>query len=177
MTTDAAPPPPATTRVTKTLVLMRHAKSDWGDSSLSDHDRPLNKRGNRDAPVMGKWLAEVGSAPSLVLSSSAVRTQETVAAMTPNWSTQPTITLLESLYLAGPEAIWRTAASEGGDNDCVMMLGHNPGMSQLTSMMADRGIEMPTACMAIFRLSITRWSEWSSQTDLEFVQLMSPKLL
>ncbi|TWU57820.1 SixA phosphatase family protein [Rubripirellula reticaptiva] len=177
MTTDAAQPPPMPSRATKTLVLMRHAKSDWGDSSLSDHDRPLNKRGNRDAPIMGKWLADVAPTPSLVLSSSAVRTQETVAAMTSNWSTQPTIRLLESLYLAGPEAIWRTAASEGGQHDCVMMLGHNPGMSQLTSLMADRGIEMPTACMAIFRLSITRWSEWSKDTDLEFVQFMSPKLL
>ncbi|QDT07690.1 phosphohistidine phosphatase [Rubripirellula lacrimiformis] len=161
----------------KTLVLMRHAKSDWGDPSLSDHDRQLNRRGLRDSPVMGQWLSQFGAVPDLVLCSSAVRTQETVDGMQEAWSTDPQLSVLDSLYLASPETIWRTAASEGGQHDCVMLIAHNPGISQLASMMADRGMEMPTAAIAIFRFDIADWSELSSGTEAEFVQFMSPKLL
>ncbi|WP_222435775.1 SixA phosphatase family protein [Rubripirellula tenax] len=156
---------------------MRHAKSDWGDSSLSDHDRPLNRRGHRDAPEMAKWLTGLGVIPGRVLCSSALRTCQTIRLMQERWPVETDVMTMESLYLASPETLWRSATSNGGDHECVMVLAHNPGISQLTSMMADRSIEMPTAAIAVFQLNVDYWSELSIDTDTDLVHFMSPKQL
>ena len=89
------------------LILLRHAKSDWGDPALDDFDRPLATRGQRAAPVMGKWLAKKKWRPDLVLCSSAVRAKQTldlVLAMLPG---EPQVRYLKSLYLAPPSGMIR----------------------------------------------------------------------
>ena len=87
------------------LALMRHAKSDWADPGLSDHDRPLNRRGRRDAPAMGRWLAQQNFFPELILASSAVRVRETIDGLLSVWSNRPRIAISESLYLPSPRTI------------------------------------------------------------------------
>ncbi len=159
------------------LILMRHAKSDWGDNSLSDHDRPLNQRGLRDAPVMSCWIASENYVPDRVLSSSATRTKQTIRDMLPAWNTQPDVSFSDSLYLSSPETILNTICSDSHGRSRVMVLAHNPGISQLTSMLASKPIDMPTAAIAVFRVNLARWSELSSESDIELVCFMSPKSL
>lgn len=159
------------------LILMRHAKSDWGDPSLSDHQRPLNQRGRRDAPLMADWLATIDMVPDTILSSSAERTRETVALMTPQWSGQPMTSFCEGLYLATPESILSTIRSDAGDAMKLMILAHNPGITALTSGLADDFIEMPTAAIAVFKISTSDWSKLQSSTPIQLTQFMRPKAL
>src|SRR3990172_12140295 len=84
----------------KTLMLLRHAKSSWKDAEVPDHDRPLNKRGKKTAPQMGRLLSTEGLVPDLILSSTAVRARETAKAVAKDSSYKGPTELLDSLYLA-----------------------------------------------------------------------------
>lgn len=158
------------------LVLMRHAKSDWTDESLSDHDRPLNKRGKRDAPRMANWLASVDCQPDRILCSSSARTRETAALMNQAWTADPDIQYCQSLYLASPESILATIHAEAGDAQCVLVLAHNPGMSHIVSVLSNKFRDMPTAAAAVFQVD-TDWVELASKQGCRLVQFMRPKAL
>ena len=113
------------------LILMRHAKSDWGDVALEDHERPLNKRGRRSATALGVWLREKGYSPDLVLCSTAERTQETHDLLKLNVPA----TLRQDLYLAGPQVLW-AAARDAQIDGTVLVLAHNPGIGALAAAVA-----------------------------------------
>jgi len=165
------------------LILMRHAKSDWSDESLSDHDRPLNGRGRRDAPRMAHWLADVDLIPDVILSSSSLRTRETVGLMTEAWSTEPEIFFNESLYLAAPGSILGCAQSDASDARRLMIVAHNPGMAHLVSSLSGQIVEMPTAAIAVFQFASIDWkdlqppSSMSHGTSVKLVHYMRPKAL
>jgi len=160
------------------LVLMRHAKSDWGNESLSDHERPLNRRGMHDAPLMAKWLRENDLVPDQILCSSAERTRETVELMLPAWNRDPVWTLTESLYLATPDSIMSTVRSGGVANAGILMVvAHNPGMTYLASTLAGQGLDLPTAAIAVFEVTNTQWSELHSGTPVHLTHFMRPKAL
>lgn len=143
------------------LVLLRHAKSDWPD--VADHDRPLAKRGKRDAPVVGRWLGASGYVPDAVVCSTARRARETwelvatgLAAVAPERSRVPTVryeprvyeaTVLGLLMLVREfDPAWRTAA----------IVGHNPGLAELTVGLASPDSPppqaFPTAAVAVLGL-------------------------
>ncbi len=159
------------------LILMRHAKSDWGDASLSDHQRPLNDRGKRDAPKMAAWLNEAGWVPDGVLSSSSCRTRETLQRMAEQWDTEPTASFTDALYLASPDAILKCIRSDAMDARRLMVLAHNPGISYLSSLLAGEAIEMPTAAVAIFQLELADWCDLRESTPMKLVEFMRPKAL
>ncbi len=161
----------------RTLVLMRHAKSDWGDEALSDHDRPLNPRGRRDAPRMAEWLSEIDLIPDLILSSSSERTRQTVELMTAQWQGQPAVSFCDALYLPTPDTMLKVAASDGCDAEVLMMVSHNPATAYLVSELADRAIEMPTAAIAVFEVMISDWSKLRRSTPANLTQFMRPKAL
>ncbi|MFZ5709021.1 MAG: SixA phosphatase family protein [Pseudomonadota bacterium] len=119
------------------LILVRHAKSDWDDPSLDDHDRPLNRRGRRSAAELGEWLHSRGYEPDQVLCSSAARTRETWArvAATPLEVT-PQVDYLTGLYHAGPDVMLRALRRAAGD--VVMMIGHNPGIAAFAALLPAR---------------------------------------
>lgn len=159
------------------LILMRHAKSDWGDPSLSDHDRPLNSRGQKDSPRMAGWLAEQSCIPDVVLSSSSSRTRETLALMCEQWGEEPTVSFTDSLYLAAPDSILDCIRSDALDSRCLMVLAHNPGISYLASLLAGRSIEMPTAAVAVFKVDLDDWHNLRESTPVELTEFMRPKAL
>ena len=160
-----------------TLVLMRHAKSDWSDGSLSDHDRPLNKRGRQDSPKMAQWLSQIDRVPDLILCSSAARTRETTDLLCNQWLSPPTKSISDSLYLASPDAIMYTLANEGGNAKCLMVLAHNPGMGQLVSVLSNQAIEMPTAAAAVFQVKADSWQAVGSSAQYTLLEFMRPKVL
>ncbi|QDT08152.1 SixA phosphatase family protein [Planctomycetes bacterium K23_9] len=159
------------------LILMRHAKSDWSDGSMSDHDRPLNQRGQRDTPRMAIWLAEQDCVPEGVLCSTAQRTRQTVQLLGDSWENDLPVSFCDSLYLGSPESIFQTICSEGGDAACLLVVAHNPGMSQLASAMANQALEMPTASVAVFEVDVESWQLFGADTSLQLVQFMRPKSL
>ncbi len=108
---------------TRTLILMRHAKSSWDDPQPGDHDRPLSERGQRSARALGNWLRAQDLLPDQVLSSSARRTCETFSGL--DIAAEATFT--EALYHAGPAELF--AALRGATGRRVLMLGHNPGIA------------------------------------------------
>lgn len=152
-----------------TLVLVRHAKSDWGDSHLDDHDRPLNDRGRRDAPRMARRLAETGFRPDALLSSTAVRARTTAEAFAEELGAA--VTLDPELYGAPARALLAAAAATGVRS--VLVVAHDPGMSVLAAQLSGDGIaHMPTCAVASFRWDDVDWdvatavdpAEWTIDT-------------
>lgn len=150
--------------MTRTLILTRHAKSDWDDPMLEDHERPLNGRGKRSADAMGKWLNEKGFRPDEVLCSTAVRTRETWERMAVGFGGAEIAVRWEALlYHAGPQEILdRLRTAEG---ETVLVLGHNPGIGIAAANLALeppkhlRFMDYPTTATTVYRFDIDDWAE------------------
>lgn len=115
--------------MTRTLILIRHAKSEWDDPGLDDHDRPLNDRGRRSAPRVGAWLHARGAAPDAVLCSTARRTRETWDGIAGQLDTPPDAVYSRGLYLAEPQDMLRLIRDS--DARRLAVLAHNPGIGSL----------------------------------------------
>lgn len=119
------------------LILTRHAKSDWDDPGLADHDRPLNARGRRAARQLGDWIASRGYEPEEVLCSTATRTRETwEVAATAAMETRPELRLLRGMYEASPATLLEVL--RGATQPTVMMIGHNPGIAAFAASLPAR---------------------------------------
>lgn len=114
----------------KTVYILRHAKSDQSDGSISDHDRPLNARGREAAPRMGAYLKAKGYKPDLVLCSTARRTVETCDLVRPSFG-DITVAFEAGLYLAESQAIFERLRRLDDNLSSVMVIGHNPGLEEL----------------------------------------------
>lgn len=175
------------------LIIMRHAKSDWGDRSLSDHERPLNPRGRRDSPRMARWLSENGLVPGIILSSSSQRTRDTVELMLPIWDDEPAVIFTDDLYLATPLQIVEVVQEMNGGHESIMVLAHNPGVTSLASVIAGQSLEMPTAAVAAYECNESSeispesfWQDWTVRASafqdepkrpLHLTHFMRPKAL
>ncbi|WP_438853759.1 SixA phosphatase family protein [Agromyces sp. M3QZ16-3] len=158
----------------KTLVLVRHAKSAWGDPTLADHDRPLNERGRRDAPEMARRLRERGVVPDAIRASTAVRARTTAEAMAAELDLPADALVLdERLYGAGPDAILAVVAELGEEPGTVMVVAHDPGMSDLAFRLSGEIEHMPTCAVAEFRFAVWSWSELA-EADAVAVHLDTP---
>jgi len=145
----------------KTLILTRHAKSDWNHPGLSDHDRPLNRRGRGDAPRMGAFLAARYPAPQHIVSSTAVRANSTAEVLAAAFGYCVTdIQHAARLYLADVQTLLdHTRTLDDGD-DAVMLVGHNPGMTDFLNRLTGAGIDnLPTCGVARIAFDIASWTE------------------
>ena len=165
----------------KHLLLMRHAKSDWGDASLPDHERHLSDRGVGAAPLMGEWLRSNDLVPDLVLCSSSRRTRETWALLEEAVGSGSHVEFLEELYLASPSAMVRVLREHGGGAECVMTIGHNPGTHELACSLAGDGPpskldrldrKFPTAAIAHLSMTASSWAAMDRRatTLIDFVR-------
>lgn len=161
----------------KTLLLLRHAKSSWGDESLSDHDRPLNKRGKADAPRMGRMLAEKDIVPDLIVSSTAKRAASTAEVVAKASGYAGEVLYSRDLYLADPETYLEVLAEVDDRYQTVMLVGHNPGLEELVSELSGHEERMPTAALAIFRLHDLSWRDFDASTPVESYEIERPKEL
>jgi phosphohistidine phosphatase len=161
----------------KTLLILRHAKSSWKQEGLTDHDRPLNKRGKRDAPRMGKLLRESGLAPDLIISSTAKRARKTASKVAKKCEYQGVIELTGELYLAPPQDYLRVLRNVPDDYSRVMVVGHNPGLEELLSVLTGTRTQLPTAALAQVDLPIDRWQELDGAVEGELCDLWLPREL
>jgi len=146
----------------KHLILLRHAKSSWKDSSLSDHDRPLNKRGKRTAPKMGKRLLNKSIQPQLIISSTAKRALKT-ASIVANAIDYPTnrIESTRRLFHAWPDDICDMISQSDNSFNKLMIVGHNPGMTMLANQLLkfNKFDNIPTAGLVTISIDINQWQE------------------
>ncbi|MBM7506074.1 SixA phosphatase family protein [Agromyces aurantiacus] len=159
----------------KTLVLVRHAKSAWGDPTLADHDRPLNDRGRRDAPEMGRRIRERGISPGAILSSTAARARTTAEAIAEQLDVPPgALVLDERLYASSPETILDVVAELDDEVTTAVVVAHDPGMSDLAHRLSGEIEHLPTCGVAEFRFAVWSWSEVGDAEPLE-VHLDTPR--
>ncbi|MFD5226186.1 SixA phosphatase family protein [Microbacterium sp. NPDC058342] len=141
----------------KTLLLARHAKSDWGIHGLSDHDRPLNGRGRRDAPDMAGRLAQEAVAVERIVSSTAKR----AAATADEYAAAFGLTVVEepALYGASARTVLEVAAALPDDVAVAMLVGHNPGMRDAVVELTGAFVEFPTCTVAECAVDVGSWAE------------------
>jgi phosphohistidine phosphatase len=147
----------------KTLFIVRHAKSSWEDISVGDFDRPLNERGKKDAPRMGKRLKEKEIHPELMLTSPAKRAFSTCEKIAKILGyTLDKIKTDRRLYHASEEEIVTILSNLKDKCDSVMIFGHNPGLTEFVNTITDgsNGIDnIPTCGVIALTLPIDSWSE------------------
>lgn len=146
--------------MSKTILIYRHAKSDWSAAYGSDHDRPLAKRGIKGAKRMGKWLGRVGEVPELVITSTALRARQTVelSALEGNWKCE--IREDEKLYYESTSEIFEIIKALPDKYSSVMLAGHEPKCSLLASSLTGReDIVFKTATMIRIDFDIKSWGE------------------
>jgi phosphohistidine phosphatase len=161
----------------KTLLILRHAKSSWKHSELPDFDRPLNKRGKRDAPRMGELLRQADLVPELILSSSAQRARQTTQAVVDTSGYPGEVRWLDSLYAAPPESYLEALRGLDDDLQRVMVVGHNPGLEELLEELTGAAESLPTAALAQVLLPIQSWSQLDDEVSGELVQIWLPRQL
>ena len=130
----------------KTLYFLRHAKSDWGNIDLPDHQRPLNDRGRGACAKIGARLRERGFNPSMVLCSSAVRAQETIQAVMAAADCQWPMRLEADLYGASADRILGLIRQQSDTHESLLLVGHNPGFQDIVMGLA--GDEKPDGALA-----------------------------
>lgn len=145
----------------KRCTLLRHAKSSWSDPDLSDHDRPLNERGERDVPRMARRLRALGVRPSLIITSTATRALQTVRLFAQEIGYPLEFLQREpDLYLATPEVIMRVIGQQDASFNDLLVCGHNPGMSELAAGLTRGAVgELPTCGAVILEAPIRDWAE------------------
>ena len=159
----------------KTLLLMRHAKSSWKDQTLKDRDRPLSKRGVKNAVYMGSIFLEYELIPQLVLSSSVKRARQTAELVLEACRYPGTVIYLDTLFLAEAEVILDALRLLPDDMERVLVIGHNPGLVSLLQMLTQQIIPLPTAGVAYISLSIDTWRSLSFESTAELVEVWQPK--
>lgn len=149
--------------MTLRLILTRHAKSSWDDPHMSDHDRPLSKRGRDSASALGRWLSATALCPDEVMVSSAERTRETWDLISREGCAPVEADIAPSLYLAEPDVMLN--ALKGATGRSVMMIGHNPGTSFMAHGLLDNPPathlfdRYPTGASAVIDFDIDDWED------------------
>lgn len=151
------------------LLLMRHAKSSWKDDTLPDHARPLNKRGRREADAVAQTLSAKGYAPDLIWASDAARTSETAARLIRLIPGAQTILKVPEFYHANAATVLQACAKQNAPTGRLMLLGHNPGWSELAEYWTGVSIDMPTACCLIFKHIGADKDNWISQDNWRLI--------
>ena len=159
----------------KILLLMRHAKSSWKHETLADHDRPLNKRGKREAPEMGRLLREQGAVPDLIVSSTAKRARKTAAKVLQEMGGDAVIELRPELYDATPAACVAALNDLYHDAECVLIVGHNPCFEELLASLTCESRPLSTAAVARIELPISSWRALSLATKGRLTDFWEPQ--
>ena len=167
----------------KTLILLRHAKSDWSEPGLTDFDRPLAPRGIKAAPLVGRHLRGQKLDPDLVLCSSAQRARQTWELVAPELRDNPETRFMKTLYLASPSRLLAAIKRAPEGVQRLMLIGHNPGMENLAQRLIGGGkkkalknlqSKFPTAAVAVIRFDAQDWARVGDGAG-ELTRFIRPK--
>lgn len=135
-------------------MLLRHAKSDWPD--VPDRERPLAKRGKRDAPRIGRWLHDHGYRPDVVVCSAAVRTRQTWELVAPELGGSPSVTFEPRAYAASALTLLYLVQELPSRYRSALLIAHNPGLADLATSLIENGhpaLRLPTAAVAVLEFT------------------------
>jgi phosphohistidine phosphatase len=161
----------------KRLYLLRHAKADWSVEVTHDRHRPLEERGRKDAARVGRFLANLGQVPDAVLSSPAVRAEQTarIAIESGDWGVEPSI--VEDLYDTPAWKVFRAVGGQPDEIRSLLVAFHEPTCSETVSeLVGQADIRMPTAALARIDLPMDSWQEAGPGAGI-LVWLVTPKIL
>ncbi len=159
----------------KELLIMRHAKSSWNNANLSDRERPLNKRGEQDAPRMGKLLKEEGLTPDLIITSTAERALSTAEFTALNCDYERELAVTDRFYGGAPQTFVEVLQTVDDSNQRVMIVAHNPGLEELVADLTGYDGRFTTANIAHVALPIDSWRDLSLETPGTLLNLWRPK--
>ncbi|MES2652427.1 MAG: histidine phosphatase family protein [Bacteroidota bacterium] len=150
----------------KRLLLIRHAKSDWGNPSTKDFDRPLNKRGNSNAPEMAQRMVNQNIFPDLIVSSPALRALTTAKYFAKEWEiNEKEIQTDKNIYEAGLKELLNVVNHLDNKYPTVAMFGHNPGLTDFANYLSDINIyNMPTCSIVMLEFPFDEWHLAGSST-------------
>mgnify|MGYP000903850171 CR=1 FL=1 len=151
----------------KTIIFVRHAKSSWNHAGVKDFDRPLNDRGERDAPIMATRFKKLNMRLDLLVSSPAVRAASTARIFAGILGINPTTILFdEQLYLPEPEAFPEVLGRLPDPVQTVMVFSHNPGITSFVNRLSSTRVDdMPTCSMFAVTSDIDSWADFSTDTN------------
>ena len=159
----------------KTLFLIRHAKTSWDDMALADKDRPLNDRGRRDAPKVGERLAKRRVKPDLILSSPATRALATAQIIAKKLDYKRSdIVVIDRLYASEADELLDVIRHLDDGNDCVLLFGHNPELTELAHRLSSGITHLPTCAVAEFAFDAKSWTRIGNDEPAK-VALAYPK--
>jgi len=158
------------------LMLMRHAKSAWQSQAPSDHERPLNERGRRNAPRVGKRLAELGWVPDHVIGSDSRRTRETWERMQKHFP-EARVSFTRALYAAGPTELRTEVARLPAGVRTVLVLGHNPGWEEAVKALSGTEVQMTTANVVLLEGAGATWGQALQRGRWSVAGVVRPKEL
>lgn len=160
----------------KTLYLVRHAKSSWKNPELADFDRPLNKRGNRDAPFMGEVLSDKKVKPDFILSSPAKRAKKTAIEIAEKIGFPvKNISFDEEVYEASMNTLLALIKKLDERDKSVMIFGHNPGLTMLNNYLSDHYIDNIPTCGIVALQTDKEWKE-IGKNSFRFLFFEQPKM-
>jgi phosphohistidine phosphatase len=159
----------------KELFLMRHAKSSWKNSKLADPERPLTRRGEKDAEKMADLLKEKKLLPDVILTSTARRARETAGSVLKACRGEITYIVTEALYMAETRAIIECLQKKGGDAQRVLVIGHNPGLEMLLQYLTGQVESLPTSSIVSLQLPIDDWSQMNVENCATAFDKWTPK--
>lgn len=144
----------------KTLILVRHAKSSWDEPGLCDRDRPLNDRGKKDVPRMGRFLSDKGVRPGLIVSSPARRARKTAEGIAKELGFKKSeVRIDDRVYTFDEEALLRVVWGFDDGLWEVMVVGHNPAVTALLNRLTRAGIDnVPTCGVAVIEIRSESWA-------------------
>ncbi len=152
----------------KTLLLLRHAKSSWAAPGRADHDRELNRRGEKAAPFMGRYLRQHDLIPDLIWCSTAARAVQTLGLLGRDFATDADVIYNEDLYMANDRVLLENLHHTHEDARRVLVIGHNPGIEAFAQSLFGGGNEnaratmarkYPTCGLAHFEFDVDQWRE------------------
>ncbi len=160
----------------KTLLLLRHGKSDWDSATGRDHERPLAKRGKKAARQIGRLLANAQELPQCIVCSTATRAVSTAELALKDAAWQGKLKHTRALYEATPEQVLGVIHDTSDDFESLMLVGHEPTTSALIEALCGANARVPTACVARIDFAAQRWRDVRVGGG-ELIWMLTPRLL
>ena len=157
------------------LLLMRHAKSSWSDGTLTDHERPLNKRGRKSAEAVGAALHARGYAPDIIWSSDSKRTRETAMLLIRTIPGAQQVNYNPDFYHASADQVLSICGKQIEPKGNLMLLGHNPGWASLHEYFTQQSANFPTAACTVLKRTSKGDGDWLSPDSWRMIDYILPR--